>query len=207
MKKVISISAVPLILLSLYFARLRQAPSSVHAAEAQRAAFLIRFGVDGKADVDWSGSIDPPPSRMIGWQFDSGDEITGAGWKCATAEQNYWDTPYERRMQPTSNRDKVTVKGIVVEFDASKRGDVRVSTGLGQFHISGGRFTVARSTIIPERARGSARGAAGQFSSAEANGFRRLSFADRGQRRDHLDGLSIPLDGRPDSGAAAGSWR
>ena len=79
MKKVISISAVPLILLSLYFARLRQAPSSVHAAEAQRAAFLIRFGVDGKADVDWSGSIDPPPSRIVGWQFDSGDEIIGAG--------------------------------------------------------------------------------------------------------------------------------
>ena len=133
MKKFISISALSLVLLALYFARLRQAPGSVHAAEAQRAVFLIRFGVDGKADVDWSGSIDPAPSSMAGWQFDSGDEIIGDGWKCATHQENYWDTPYERRMQPTSNREKVTAKGIVVEFDASKRGDVRVSTVLGNF--------------------------------------------------------------------------
>jgi hypothetical protein len=133
MKKAVSIFAVLLIVLTVYVARPRLAPSSVQAAEAQRAAFLIRFGVDGKADVDWSGSIDPAPSRMVGWQFDSGDEIVGAGWKCATREQNYWDTPYERRMQPTSNRDKVTAKGIVVEFDATKKGDVRVSTGIGNF--------------------------------------------------------------------------
>ena len=70
---------------------------------------------------------------MIGWQFDTGDEISGSGWKCATREQNYWDTPYERRMQPTSNRDKVTAKGIVAEFDSTQQGDVRISTTLGNF--------------------------------------------------------------------------
>src|SRR5579859_6170681 len=147
MQKAISISAVLAIALSLYVAGPRRPPGSVHAAEAQRAAFLIRFGVDGKAGVNWSGSIDPPASRMIGWQFDSGDEISGAGWKCTTREENYWDTPYERNMQPTSNRDKVTAKGLIVEFDASKKGDVRVSTGQGNFSFpvdaalwSAGRF-------------------------------------------------------------------
>jgi hypothetical protein len=132
MKKAISISAA-LIMLFLHFARLRQSPNPVYAAEGQRTAFLIRFGMDSKADVDYNGTIEPPPSRMIGWQFDSGDEVNGAGWKCVTREQNYWDTPYERRLQPTSNRDKVTAKGIVVEFDSTQRGDVRMSTASGTF--------------------------------------------------------------------------
>ena len=70
---------------------------------------------------------------MTAWQFDRGDAILGAAWKCATREENYWDTPYERLMQPTSNRDKVTVKGIVAEFDSAQAGDVRVSTGKGAF--------------------------------------------------------------------------
>jgi hypothetical protein len=132
-KRAISISAVLITMLSLYFAGLRRPPSAVHAADTKRTAFLIRFGVDGKADVEWSGNIEPQPDRLIGWQFDSADEIQAASWKCATREENYWDTPYERRMQPTSNRDKVTVKGVVVEFDAAKGGDVRVSTGQGNF--------------------------------------------------------------------------
>src|SRR6202011_537491 len=75
MKKAISISAVALIMLFMYFASLRRPSDSVHAAEEQRAVFLIRFGMDGKADVDWSGAVVPAPSRMIGWQFDSGEEI------------------------------------------------------------------------------------------------------------------------------------
>jgi hypothetical protein len=132
-KRAISISAVLVTMLSLYLAGLRKPSRAVHAAETHKVAFLIRFGVHGKADVDWSGSIEPQPDRMTGWQFDSGDEVQAASWKCATREENYWDTPYERLMQPTSNRDKVTVKGIVVEFDAAKGGDVRVSTGQGNF--------------------------------------------------------------------------
>ena len=56
-----------------------------------------------------------------------------SSWKCSTKEQNYWDTPYERSMGPTSNRDKVTVKGIVVDYDAAKGGDIRITTSQGAF--------------------------------------------------------------------------
>src|SRR5260221_5035714 len=132
MQKVLPISTV-LILAALYFAGNRRVPMTAQAAEARRTAFLIRFGVDGKADVDWSGSIEPAPSRMTGWQFDRDESFQGASWKCSTKEQNYWDTPYERRMGPTSNRDKVTVKGIVVEYDAAKGGDIKVTTSQGAF--------------------------------------------------------------------------
>jgi hypothetical protein len=133
MKKAISLSAVVALGALVYFNGVRRTTITAHAAEGRRAAFLIRFGVDGVAKTDWSGSIDPAPARMTGWQFDTGEAIDGAGWKCATAGQNYWDTPYERRMQPTSNRDKVTVKGVVAEFDAAGGGDVRVSTAQGNF--------------------------------------------------------------------------
>ena len=40
-------------------------------AAAARAAFLVRFGIDGKTDIDWSGSIAAPHSRLAPWQFDS----------------------------------------------------------------------------------------------------------------------------------------
>jgi hypothetical protein len=108
-------------------------PEVVQAADAKRVAFLIRFGADGAGDVDWSGRISPQPSRLEGWQFDSNDSASPAGWKCATREQNYWDTPYERRMGPTSNRRKTTGKGILVEFDSSTRGDIRITTAQGEF--------------------------------------------------------------------------
>ena len=62
MKKSILISTA-LILAAQYFASSRKAPMSAQAAEARRTAFLIRLGVDNKADVDWSGSIEPSPGR------------------------------------------------------------------------------------------------------------------------------------------------
>src|SRR3981081_863483 len=132
MKKAILISTA-LMLAALYCAAGRKAPVTAQAAEARRTAFLIRFGVDGKAGVDWSGSIQPPPGHSPARRFGRGDPVQGAAWKCATREENYWDTPYERLMQPTSNRDKVTAKGVIVEFDSAKGGDVRVSTSLGEF--------------------------------------------------------------------------
>jgi hypothetical protein len=135
MRKALPASAI-LLLATLYFAVNQKSPRVAQAAETRRTAFLIRFGVDGKAPVDWSGSIDPAPGRMTGWQFDRDEAIQGAGWKCATREQNYWDTPYERRMGPTSNRDKVTAKGIVVEYDAAKGGEVRITTSQGNFSFA-----------------------------------------------------------------------
>src|SRR4029453_5931999 len=101
MKKALALSAV-LILAALHFAGNRKVSMTAEAADARRTAFLIRFGVDGKAGVVWSGAIEPVPGRITGWQLDRDESILGAGWKCATKEQNYWDTPYERRMGPTS---------------------------------------------------------------------------------------------------------
>jgi hypothetical protein len=132
MKRSISLLAV-LALVAVVYLSGRKAPMTAQAAEGRRLAFLIRLGVDGVADVDWSGRIDPAPARMTGWQFDRGDTIDGGNFKCKTREQNYWDTPYEKKMRPTSNRDKVTVKGVVAEFDAAQGGDIRVSTGQGEF--------------------------------------------------------------------------
>src|SRR5262249_32268798 len=132
MKKAIPFCIV-LVLGVLWVAARHRVPASARAAEARRSVFLIRFGVDGKAGVDWSGSIEPAPARVSAWQFDQGDSIQGAAWKCATREENYWDTPYERRMRPTSNRVKVTAKGIVVEFDSARGGDARVLTSNGEF--------------------------------------------------------------------------
>ena len=106
------------------------------SAVGQAATVLIRFGVDGKAGVNWSGGIEPAPVHMTSFQFSRGDEIQGSRWKCVTNELNYWDTPYEKRMRPTSNRDKVAAKGIVVEFDTAKGGDVHVSTSQGDFSFA-----------------------------------------------------------------------
>ncbi|HEY3836019.1 MAG TPA: hypothetical protein VGL72_05590 [Bryobacteraceae bacterium] len=99
-------------------------------------AFLIRFGQDAKENVDWSGSITTPGVRLTAWQFDDRDELKGSSWKCATRKQNYWDTPYERRMQPTSWRDKVTVKGLFVEPADSSVTQIHVDTTQGSFDVA-----------------------------------------------------------------------
>jgi hypothetical protein len=106
---------------------------TVLPAQASPVAFLIRFGMDGAKDVDWSGSITPAPRRLAGWQFDGKDQLSGSNWKCMTREERYWDTPYEARMGPTSNRDKVTAKGIVIEYDAPPSGEIRLITRQGTF--------------------------------------------------------------------------
>jgi hypothetical protein len=97
------------------------------------AAFLMRFGIDGKADADWSGSLATPGARLSPWQFDSSDSLTGHIWKCSTRSETYWDTPYERRMQPTSNLDKVTAKGLLVVVDQPAHAEIQVSTRQGDF--------------------------------------------------------------------------
>src|SRR5689334_8311700 len=98
-----------------------------------RAAFLVRFGVDGKTDVDWSGSIASPHSRLAPWQFDSEDQLSASAWKCATRTETYWDTPYERKMQPTSNVDKMTLKGVLVEVVQPAPAAIQISTKQGDF--------------------------------------------------------------------------
>src|SRR5437763_191669 len=98
-----------------------------------RVAFLLRFGVDGKTDADWSGSIASPHTALAPWQFSEGDTLAGDSWKCTTRTETYWDTPYERKMQPTSNIDKVTIKGVLVEFEQPAAAAIQVSTKQGDF--------------------------------------------------------------------------
>ncbi len=124
------------------------------ALSAAPASFLIRFGTDGKADTDWSGSISPAPSRIRAWQFDSGDSLAAsAAWKARTVQQRYWDTPYEKSMKGTSNRMKVTVKGVLVDYDSRPPSAIRVSTAHGEFAFTAagrqldGRVEVTESPI------------------------------------------------------------
>ena len=49
------------------------------------------------------------------------------------ARETYWHTPYERRMQPTSNIDKVTTKGVLIEVEQPAPAEIRVSTKQGEF--------------------------------------------------------------------------
>jgi hypothetical protein len=100
-----------------------------------RAAFLIRFGVDGAGGVNWSGKIKPAPLRLTGWQFDAGDQAAADWWKCSTRQESYWDTPYEAKMGPTARRDKVTEKGILIEVDRSRAGKIEVVTDQGSFSL------------------------------------------------------------------------
>jgi hypothetical protein len=95
-------------------------------------AFLLQFRSEG----DCSGSITTPGVRLTGWQFDDGDKLDGTSWKCATKQETYWDTPYERRMQPTSQRDKVTIKGVVVEPADSNVAQLHVNSSQGNFEFA-----------------------------------------------------------------------
>jgi hypothetical protein len=115
---------------------LRSRPAQTAAADLPKAAYLIRLGVDGVADTDWSGSIEPAPSRLTGWQFDTGDAVEGAAWKAVTKRETYWDTPYERSMGPTSRREKVTARGVIAEYDRVPS-SVRVVTKAGSFSFDG----------------------------------------------------------------------
>lgn len=105
----------------------------VRAAQVQPGRqFLIRFGTDGKPEVNWSGSIEMAQATLAPWQFDSKDSFNGTRWTCTTRRETYWDTPYERSMKGTSNREKVTRKGILVSLQPPFT-TVRVSTSQGEF--------------------------------------------------------------------------
>ena len=54
--------------------------ASAPAASDGRGGFLIRFGMDGAENVDWSGSMSPAPSRVTSWQFDQRDPLAELGF-------------------------------------------------------------------------------------------------------------------------------
>lgn len=119
-------------------------------ATAERVSYLIRFGTDGKENTDWSGSISPAPIRITPWQFDSRDEAFGDRWKCTTRRETYWDTPYESSMKGTSRKDKLTMKGLVVEYDRGQSQPMRVVTPQGDFSFTGpGTFLDGRVSVTP----------------------------------------------------------
>ena len=102
-----------------------------------KVAFLVTFGLDDIAEVDWSGMVACPSCQIAGWQFDSRDEVAGASWKCSTRRELYWDTPYERRMKNTSKRWKVTRKGILLESAKQSSEEIQVQTRQGSFAFPG----------------------------------------------------------------------
>jgi hypothetical protein len=121
-----------LILCALPFLLPRSSSAPV-PGPGSRVAYLVKLGLDAKPDVDWSGSIPTQDVRLSAWQFEQGDLLSSRSWKCTTSLQTYWDTPYERRMQPTSNLDKVSPKGVVVTADQPAPAEIRVSTSQGDF--------------------------------------------------------------------------
>ncbi len=134
MKKIISLACLAVLAaLIAFFSFSRPSRSAPFVPPKVQAAFLVRFGLDGKAGVDWSGSLSAPGARLSGWQFNSADSISSNSWKCATETQTYWDTPYEASMKPTSRRDKLTEKGILIAFAAAPPPEVRVATAQGDF--------------------------------------------------------------------------
>ena len=133
MKKLVPLACIAILAALICFFSFFHVGRSAPAAPAKaEAAFLVRFGLDDKADVDWSGSAAAVGGRLSGWQFNAGDRVAGNSWKCATESESYWDTPYEARMQPTSRRDKVTRKGILISFASAPPAEIRISTAQGE---------------------------------------------------------------------------
>jgi hypothetical protein len=97
------------------------------------SVYLVRFGLDGAADIDWSGSLSADGAALSGWQFAAGDKLDGNSWKCVTREETYWDTPYERRLQSTAREDRVTSKGLLVRFENTRKRHVQITTRQGNF--------------------------------------------------------------------------
>jgi hypothetical protein len=123
-----------LISAAVLLAAILLAPRSHSADVASRntaVAYLVQFGQEG----DWSGSITTSGVHLTGWQLDDPDKLSGNSWKCSPRKEEYWDTPYEQRMQPTSQRDKVTAKGVLVELDNDNVAQFHVATTQGEFDV------------------------------------------------------------------------
>ena len=114
----------------------RRSESAPTPASQSKAMFLVRFGMDGKQGVDWSGeSMREQTGSTAG---NSTREIgVEARWKCATEEERYWDTPYEARMRSTSHRDKVTQKGVRSSTKGTAESEIRRLHAARRFQFPG----------------------------------------------------------------------
>ena len=78
MKRKISILVILLVVgICLGFRRGRRMDSAPLGENRTQTAFLIKFGLDDKEDVDWGGTVTCPACQIEGWQFDSRDEVAG----------------------------------------------------------------------------------------------------------------------------------
>src|SRR5690606_1121831 len=101
-------------------------------------AFLVRF--DGEEPADWSGSVEVDGgalTALAGWQLDQGDRIDAdrRTFTLRTVSEEYWHAPWERSLQGTKQRVRVTERGLVLRLDMRPAGTVRITAGGKQFAI------------------------------------------------------------------------
>jgi hypothetical protein len=122
----------------LWFGRLDSTrPTIVEAAESDQLAVLVSFGVDDDQPRDWSGEIRVENGRVIGldpWQFSEGDELlSDTAWTARTVDENYWDAPWERSLEGTKRRTRLTAKGFLLRLEMAGPGKVTIETPQGSF--------------------------------------------------------------------------
>ncbi|HUG82726.1 MAG TPA: hypothetical protein VML01_13735 [Bryobacterales bacterium] len=117
-------------------------------ATANQQAFLIRFGVNDAQPRDWSGEVRVENGRVVGldpWQFSKGDELlSDTAWTCATTSENYWDAPWERSLEGTKRRTRLTAKGFLLRLEMAGPGKVNVQTVQGSFAFDPGELSWSR---------------------------------------------------------------
>jgi len=71
---------------------------------------------------------------LRGWQFDAGDEVRSPlEWRTATVVDEYWYAPWERSLQGTKRRTKLSERGVLADLEMRGPGRVEVSTAQGDF--------------------------------------------------------------------------
>ncbi|HYM12009.1 MAG TPA: hypothetical protein VEU62_14825 [Bryobacterales bacterium] len=129
-------------------------------AQPPEAVFLIRFGLTHPSPRPWDGSVSMTGGRVLalqGWQFADGDAVASDhSWKCATRQERYWYSPWERSLYPTKNEEKITAKGLLLKTTPGGRVTLRTPQGDFAFEpaevtwahpkeFAGGDVTVSRS--------------------------------------------------------------
>ncbi len=122
----------------LWFAQ-PNSPSTavVQAAETDELAVFVRLGVDDDQPRDWSGEVRVENGRLTGldpWQFGEGDELlSDTAWTARTVDENYWDAPWERSLEGTKRRTRLTAKGVLLRLEMAGPGKVTIETSQGSF--------------------------------------------------------------------------
>src|SRR5690606_34925710 len=100
-------------------------------------SFLVRFG--GTEAADWSGSLEVEGGALValgGWQLDEGDSVDFArrSWTARTVVETYWDAPWERSLQGTKQKTKLSERGLIVRL-SSGTARVRLETPAGEVEL------------------------------------------------------------------------